>query len=204
MNVFFRLWVLISEVFMPHMWVRNSTSKFLIGMANWWEIAVFFIGLGLLILEIFVIPGFGIAGITGVLLILFSLVAMMVSNPPGDLPVPSAPFEKEIFEKQEVVALATATKSGVPNVVPISAKKILDDETILVSDQFFNKTLSNLKENPQATITAWDNIEGYQFKGEVTIETSGPQFEETAKWIEELGKALNLPLKSIFLYFSFM
>jgi len=75
-------------------------SKFLIGMANWWEIAVFVIGLGLLILEIFVIPGFGIAGISGVLLILFSLVAMMVSNPPGDLPVPSAPFEKEMFEKQ--------------------------------------------------------------------------------------------------------
>ena len=75
-------------------------SKFLIGMANWWEIAVFILGLGLLILEIFVIPGFGIAGITGVLMIIFSLVAMMVSNPPGDLPVPSAPFEKEIFEKQ--------------------------------------------------------------------------------------------------------
>ena len=103
---------------------------------------------------------------------------------------------KEIFEKQEVVALATATKSGVPNVVPISAKKILDDETILVSDQFFNKTLSNLKENPQATITAWDNIEGYQFKGEVTIETSGPLFEETAQWVEERGKTLNSPLRS--------
>ena len=74
-------------------------SKFLIGMANWWEIAVFFIGLGLLILEIFVIPGFGIAGIAGVLLIFFSLVAMMVSNPPGDLPIPSTTFEKEMFEK---------------------------------------------------------------------------------------------------------
>ncbi len=75
-------------------------SKFLIGMANWWEIAVFVIGLGLLILEIFVIPGFGIAGISGILLILFSLVAMMVPNSPGNLPVPSAPFEKEMFEKQ--------------------------------------------------------------------------------------------------------
>jgi membrane-bound serine protease (ClpP class) len=81
-------------------------SKFLIGMANWWEIAVFVIGLGLLIMEIFVIPGFGIAGISGVILILFSLVAMMVSNPPGDLPVPSAPFEKEMFEKQILWTMA--------------------------------------------------------------------------------------------------
>ena len=69
---------------------------------------------------------------------------------------------KEIFEKQETVVLATATKKGAPNVVPITAKKLLDDETILVSDQFFNKTLANLKENPQASITIWDNLEGYE------------------------------------------
>ena len=103
---------------------------------------------------------------------------------------------KEVFEKQETVVLATSAKNGAPNVVPITAKKILDDETILVSDQFFNKTLANLKENPQASITTWDNLEGYQLKGSVAIETSGPRFEETAKWIDEMGKALNLPLKS--------
>ena len=103
---------------------------------------------------------------------------------------------KEIFEKQETVVLSTATKNGVPNVIPITAKKILDDETILISDQFFNKTLANLNENPQASITTWDNLEGYQIKGSVVVETSGPRFEETAKWIEEMGKELNLPIKS--------
>jgi len=103
---------------------------------------------------------------------------------------------REIFEKQQVVVLATATKNGVPNVIPITAKKILDDETILVSDQFFSKTLANLKENPQASVTIWDNLEGYQIKGSVAIETSGPRFKETAQWIEEMGKSLNLPLKS--------
>ncbi len=103
---------------------------------------------------------------------------------------------KEIFEKQQVIALATATKKGVPNVVPISAKKIIDDETILISDQFLNKTLNNMKDNPEVAITIWDNLEGYQFKGTVTIETSGQRFEETAKWIEDLGKQLNIPLKS--------
>ena len=103
---------------------------------------------------------------------------------------------KEILEKQETVVLATATKNGVPNVVPVNAKKIIDDETILISDQFFNKTLNNLKDNAQAAITIWDKLEGYQIKGTVTIETSGQRFEETAKWIEEIGKSLNLPLKS--------
>lgn len=103
---------------------------------------------------------------------------------------------KEIFEKQETIVLATATKDGVPNVVPINAKKILDDETILISDQFFGKTLKNMQENPQAALTIWDKLEGYQVKGTVTIETSGKRFEETAQWIDGIGKALNLPLKS--------
>ena len=103
---------------------------------------------------------------------------------------------KEIFEKQETVVLATASKEGIANVVPVNAKKILDDETILISDQFFNKTLKNLKDNPQIAITIWDKLEGYQIKGTATIETSGKRFEETAKWIDDIGKKLNLPLKS--------
>ena len=103
---------------------------------------------------------------------------------------------KEIFEKQQTIVLGTATKEGVPNVVPIGAKKIIDEETILISDQFFNKTLKNIKDNPHVAITIWDNHEGYQLKGTVTIETSGARFEETAKWIEEMGKSKNIPLKS--------
>ena len=103
---------------------------------------------------------------------------------------------KEVFEKQASVVLATATKDGLPNVVPVSAKKTIDDETILISDQFFNKTLKNLRANPQAAITTWDNLEGYQLKGTVTIETSGARFEETAQWIDAMGKKLNFPLKS--------
>jgi len=75
-------------------------------------------------------------------------------------------------------------------------KKIIDDETILISDQYFDKTLKNLKNNPRAAITIWDKFEGYQIKGTITIETSGKRFEETAQWIKEKGEALNFPLKS--------
>ena len=107
-----------------------------------------------------------------------------------------SPRIKEIFEKQETIVLATATRDGVPNVVPVNAKKIIDDETILISDQYFDKTLKNLKNNPRAAITIWDKFEGYQIKGTITIETSGKRFEETARWIKEKGEALNFPLKS--------
>ena len=103
---------------------------------------------------------------------------------------------KEIFQKRQNVVLATASKEGIPNVVVVGAKKIINDETILISDQYFDKTLANMKENPQAAVTVWDETEGYQIKGTATIETSGPRFEETARWIEDLGKKFNLPLKS--------
>ena len=103
---------------------------------------------------------------------------------------------REIFENQQIVVLATATKNGAPNVIPINAKKIIDDETILISDQFFNKTLTNMKDNPQVALTCWDKNEGYQIKGKATIETSGLLYQDTARWIEELGKKLNIPLKS--------
>lgn len=75
---------------------------------------------------------------------------------------------------------------------------MLDDETILISDQYFRKTLANLKENPQASLAFWDprTVEAYQIKGTVTIETSGRIFEETAAWIEEMARKINAPMKS--------
>ena len=103
---------------------------------------------------------------------------------------------KELFEKVETVSLGTSTPDGTPNTVPIGAKKIIDDETVLISDQFLNKTLANIKSNPKASVTYWEGTEGYQLKGSVTVETSGERYEETARWIEELGNRVGFPLKS--------
>ncbi|MCP4345460.1 MAG: flavin-nucleotide-binding protein [Desulfobacterales bacterium] len=103
---------------------------------------------------------------------------------------------KELFEKVSAVTLGTSTSDGTPNVVPIGAKKIIDDETVLISDQFLNKTLANMKSNPKVSVTYWEGQEGYQLKGTVTIETSGERYEETAQWIEELGNKIGFPLKS--------
>ena len=50
------------------------------GLAANWEILVFFIGLILIAFEIFVIPGFGITGITGSLLIITGLTLALLNN----------------------------------------------------------------------------------------------------------------------------
>ncbi|MDQ5985393.1 MAG: hypothetical protein CSYNP_01103 [Syntrophus sp. SKADARSKE-3] len=103
---------------------------------------------------------------------------------------------QELFSKVRTIILATATEDGVPNAVPIGAKKIVDAETILISDQYFNKTLANMKTNPRASVVYWEGREGYQLKGTVSIETSGPLYEDTARWIDDLGVKFGLPLKS--------
>jgi membrane-bound serine protease (ClpP class) len=53
---------------------------YLNGLAANWEVIVFFIGVILLAAEVFVIPGFGIAGISGIVFIAGSLVLMMLNN----------------------------------------------------------------------------------------------------------------------------
>lgn len=49
-------------------------------LASYWEILLFVVALVLIAFEIFVIPGFGIAGISGILLVVTSLALAMVDN----------------------------------------------------------------------------------------------------------------------------
>ncbi|WP_452611287.1 NfeD family protein [Roseivirga echinicomitans] len=69
------------------------TPYYLNGLAANWEIAVLFIGLILIMLEVLVIPGFGIAGIAGITCVVMALIFVMIDNdffnfdyvPNGDL-----------------------------------------------------------------------------------------------------------------------
>ena len=53
---------------------------YLEGLAANWEIIIFILGLILLALEIFVIPGFGVAGISGIILVFLGLVLSLIDN----------------------------------------------------------------------------------------------------------------------------
>lgn len=53
---------------------------YLEGLAAHWEILIFLAGLILLMLEFFVVPGFGVTGVSGIVLIIASLVLTLVFN----------------------------------------------------------------------------------------------------------------------------
>lgn len=54
--------------------------NYLNGLAENWEIAVFIVGIILIALEVFVIPGFGVAGVLGMICTLGALVLVMLNN----------------------------------------------------------------------------------------------------------------------------
>ncbi len=63
-------------------------SKYLVGLANWVEVALFVLGILLLLIEFLVLPGFGIAGFSGIVCIFAGLFGMLIKNPPDKLPWP--------------------------------------------------------------------------------------------------------------------
>lgn len=63
--------VALAIYFIPH---------YLHGMANHWELILFFIGIGLLAVEIFVLPGFGVPGVLGIIFIVGALAMVMLNN----------------------------------------------------------------------------------------------------------------------------
>ncbi len=74
------------------------SSYALLGTVGSLELILFVMGLILLILEIFVIPGFGVAGISGIVLIVASLVLSMQG-----FVIPSFEWQKEIFKRNLLV-----------------------------------------------------------------------------------------------------
>ena len=53
---------------------------YMLGLVESWEIVVFLVGVLLLLAEVFVTPGFGVAGITGLIMVLASLMAALIGN----------------------------------------------------------------------------------------------------------------------------
>lgn len=70
--------------------VLYFAPHYLEGLAQNWELVIFIVGLILIALEIFAIPGFGVAGVSGILLVITGLTLAMVDNVVFDFDFPLA------------------------------------------------------------------------------------------------------------------
>jgi predicted pyridoxine 5'-phosphate oxidase superfamily flavin-nucleotide-binding protein len=95
---------------------------------------------------------------------------------------------KDVMEKTRGYAIATCTKDGTPNVVPIHFVKVLSDDEIMLADIFMKKTFENIQQNPIVAISVWDwdakPRKGYQFKGTPRLETSGKTFDMAVEMVK--------------------
>ena len=109
------------------------------------------------------------------------------------------PEMAEIFRSTKTFMLATASKSGVPNVAPMGMVILQDDlETIWIVDNYMNKTLANMQENPIAAISIVQPGTppvSYEFKGKVTIENSGADYEKAVAFAH--SKSDKYPAKNL-------
>ena len=106
---------------------------------------------------------------------------------------------KDIAEKTPVFIVATASKEGKPNGVPIVHASIISDDEIMLVDIFMNKTRQNIDENPLVAVSFWGGKGGYgyQFKGSARVETSGKLFDEVIQWAKARAPQHHPPPKAI-------
>ena len=104
---------------------------------------------------------------------------------------------KEAIVKAELYPLATASSSGLPNVIPIKLVFIENDNELWLVDNFMTKTLKNLRQNPAAALNILipDEKISYQIKGHTRIETEGKNYNRMKKKVLKANP--NHPAKSL-------
>ncbi|MEW6033807.1 MAG: pyridoxamine 5'-phosphate oxidase family protein [Chloroflexota bacterium] len=79
--------------------------------------------------------------------------------------------------------VATASKTGKPNVSAKGSLRVLDEEHVVFADIMSPKTTANLRENPQVAVICIDppSRSGCRISGKAEILTSGPLFDQLSQ-----------------------
>jgi hypothetical protein len=86
--------------------------------------------------------------------------------------------------------LATCNPDGTPNITSVSQVWYVDPTHVAVSFQFFNKTVQNLRANPQASIRLFDpnGTDHWAIDARfVREETEGPTFDAMEMQLEAIA-----------------
>ena len=93
---------------------------------------------------------------------------------------------KKAMAKQDVFPVATSNQDCIPNVVYIGYLKVIDNQTVLIADNYLKKTRDNILSNGKIAFVVRDEEKGsFQIKGTAERLTKGAMFDEVQKWASE-------------------
>ena len=93
---------------------------------------------------------------------------------------------KDAINKQDVFPVATCNQDGTPNVAYIKYLKVINDQTVLIADNYLHKTRDNILGNPKLSFLVLDEEKGsFQVKGTAKRLTKGPMYDEVQRWVPE-------------------
>ena len=158
-------------------------GKYYEGQATYMEVTLFIIALALIALEIFVFPGFGIAGLTGVILMFISLVLAM-----QDFIIPSTELEYNIVigNMSDIILyilIATGVFIALLYILPKSKISVLPG--IVNDDSQNNEELTVDKEKLHLEGKIGTAITEFMPGGKVEIEGEIYQAGSVSGWIEK-------------------
>ena len=90
------------------------------------------------------------------------------------------------ISKQDAFPVATSSQDQTPNVVYITYLKVIDDQTVLIADNYLNKTRDNILSNGKIAFAVLDENKGaFQIKGTAKRLTEGELFDEVQQWVPD-------------------
>lgn len=103
--------------------------------------------------------------------------------------------ELKDFITGKMAWVATAGTDGTPNLAPKGSLQVVDDQTLAFADIFSLKTRAALEQNPKAAVAVVDaeKPEGYQFKGDVELLSSGPLYDQIKEGLAKAVPGLPTP-----------
>ena len=96
---------------------------------------------------------------------------------------------KRVVEAQRLGYVATVCPDGTPNLSPKGTTAVWDNDHLVFADIRSPGSIANIRENPTVEVNVADPIvrKGYRFKGNATVLSSGPTFDEIVAFYRKRG-----------------
>ena len=88
-------------------------------------------------------------------------------------------------QRQDLYVFSTVSSDGIPNAVYVIWAKPLDDQSFLIVNNRFHKTMANIESGSTGSLLfITQNKESFQLKGKLEYHTEGAIYEDMKKWLD--------------------